>query len=190
MKTIKLAFLATFVVAFAFAGRAEAQSNLQIADSKMWIEGTSSVHDFTCNVNSMTGSVNVNGDVTKVADATVVVPVSQIDCDNKTMNSKVRDALNAGKNPGISFNMVSATPNGANGEWQNLDVKGELELNGTKRPVAMKVQGQKNANGAIVYRGQVPVVMTHYGVKPPTAMLGALKTGDEVQVHFELTLRG
>lgn len=190
MKTINLALLATFVVALAFAGRAEAQNNLQIADSKMWIEGTSSVHDFTCNVTSMTGSVNVNGDVAKVADATIVVPVSQIDCENKTMNSKVREALNASKHPGISFNMISATPNGSNGDWQTLDVKGELEMNGTKRSVAMKVQGQKNANGSIVYRGQAPVVMSEYGVKPPTAMLGALKTGDEVQVHFEVTLRG
>ena len=30
--------------------------------------------------------------------------------------------------------------------------------------------------------------MTDYGIKPPTAIFGRLKTGDEVKVNFELTV--
>ena len=30
--------------------------------------------------------------------------------------------------------------------------------------------------------------MTDYGIKPPTAIFGRLKTGDEVKVNFELVI--
>lgn len=187
MTRVKLFLLFAFV--FVFAGRAQAQGQ-QIADSKMWIEGTSSVHDFTCNVKSVSGTIGVNGDVGSVESATILVPVSQIDCDNGTMNKKVREALNASSNPGISFTLGSATPNGTKDGWQSMTVSGELEMNGTKRPIKMTVEGQRSGNGTIVYRGHAPVNMKDHGVKPPTAMLGALKTGEEVQVHFEVTVKG
>ena len=37
-------------------------------------------------------------------------------------------------------------------------------------------------------KGVVPIKMTDYGIKPPTAIFGRLKTGDEVKVNFELTV--
>jgi hypothetical protein len=36
--------------------------------------------------------------------------------------------------------------------------------------------------------GKVPVTMTTWGIKPPTLMLGALKVGETVTVHFDLQL--
>jgi hypothetical protein len=33
---------------------------------------------------------------------------------------------------------------------------------------------------------EVPILMTDYGVKPPTALLGTLRTGNRVLVKFEL----
>ena len=36
--------------------------------------------------------------------------------------------------------------------------------------------------------GVVPIKMTDYGIKPPTAIFGRLKTGDEVKVNFELNM--
>jgi len=36
----------------------------------------------------------------------------------------------------------------------------------------------------------VPIKMTDYGIKPPTALFGRLKTGDDVKVNFELTIGG
>jgi hypothetical protein len=34
----------------------------------------------------------------------------------------------------------------------------------------------------------VPIKMTDFGIKPPTAIFGRLKTGDEVKVNFELNV--
>lgn len=183
----RLSFTMLLAVLVAIGGRVHAQ---QITESTMRIEGTSSVHDFTCSVKSLTGSIAVNEDVGGVESATIVVPVSQIDCDNGTMNKKVREALNASSHPGISFTLGSATPGGTNGAWQSILLSGELEMNGKKRPIQMTVEGQRNGNGTIVYRGSAPIDMTDHDVRPPTAMLGALKTSAEVQVHFEVTVKG
>ena len=40
------------------------------------------------------------------------------------------------------------------------------------------------AAGASFLTGQLPIRMTDYGIKPPTAMMGTIKTGDDVKVTF------
>jgi hypothetical protein len=45
------------------------------------------------------------------------------------------------------------------------------------------------ADGSIAVRGSVPLFMSDFGIEPPTAMLGMLKTADQVTVKFELALR-
>jgi hypothetical protein len=39
-----------------------------------------------------------------------------------------------------------------------------------------------------VVTGQVVLLMTDYGIKPPTAMLGMLKTDPKVTITFETVL--
>jgi polyisoprenoid-binding protein YceI len=43
-------------------------------------------------------------------------------------------------------------------------------------------------NGTVNATGMVPIKMTDFGIKPPTAMFGTLRTGDEVKVNFALTV--
>ena len=41
---------------------------------------------------------------------------------------------------------------------------------------------------AILTTLMVPIKMTDFGIKPPTAIFGRLKTGDDVKVNFELSI--
>jgi len=43
-------------------------------------------------------------------------------------------------------------------------------------------------DGTVIAKGSVPIKMTDYGIKPPTALFGRLKTGDDVKVNFELSI--
>jgi len=43
-------------------------------------------------------------------------------------------------------------------------------------------------DGSVMAKGLVPIKMTDYGIKPPTAIFGRVKTGNEVKVNFELTI--
>ena len=40
------------------------------------------------------------------------------------------------------------------------------------------------------YDASVPLLMTQFGVKPPTMMMGSLRTADQVIVHFDLVMGG
>jgi hypothetical protein len=46
----------------------------------------------------------------------------------------------------------------------------------------------RQADGSIKATGTVPVKMTAFQMKPPTAMLGAIRCGDEVKVKFDLVV--
>ena len=44
-------------------------------------------------------------------------------------------------------------------------------------------------DGSIALTGSLSLLMTDFGVEPPTAMLGMMKTADQVTVKFELRVR-
>jgi polyisoprenoid-binding protein YceI len=179
--------LALFV-AVVVTPTADAQ-NLRFIDSEVTVEGTSTMHDWTCGVKSFSGSFAINGGgLSGIQDATVAIPVSGIDCDNRRMNSLVRDAFNASQNPAITFSLTD-TKAGTNADgWTRLTITGTLEMNGTKRPVSLVLDGRQNGSG-YEFRGSHKLNMTDFGMRPPTAMLGAVRTGDEVTINFNLKAR-
>ena len=52
----------------------------------------------------------------------------------------------------------------------------------------MNVRGEKLANGQVRLQGEHPLLMTDYGLTPPSAMFGALRTADKVTVKFDLVV--
>jgi hypothetical protein len=57
---------------------------------------------------------------------------------------------------------------------------------GTEKTVNMEVTASRLADGSIRAEGALPLLMTDFGVKPPTAMLGTLRTSNKVTVKFSL----
>lgn len=166
-----------------------AQSFTFDSSSKIWVEGTSTVHDWECQVDQFAGTVNAEAaeaSFATLSTTTLTVPVQGIDCDNGTMNGKVRDAL--GSAP-IRYALSSATVGapGADG-WFPIRTTGQLTINGQTQPVQMTVKGKALDGGRFRLTGEHALKMTDYGVDPPTAMLGTLKTGDQVTVHFDATV--
>ena len=188
---MKRSLLLLAALAFVFVGWADsasAQSYTFQNSSKIWVEGTSSVHDWQCNVAQFAGTVAAepaDAGLASLSGTSLTVPVQGIDCDNGTMNGKVRDAL--GSSP-VRYALKSATPGapGADG-WFEIRTTGDLTINGTTRTVQMNVRG-KATEGGFRFTGQHALQMTDYGISPPTAMFGALKTGDQVTVHFDATV--
>jgi len=46
-----------------------------------------------------------------------------------------------------------------------------------------------NPDGSIACSGSEKLKMTDYKIKPPVFMLGALKTGDVLNINFSLTFK-
>jgi polyisoprenoid-binding protein YceI len=155
------------------------------------IEGTSNVHGWDCTTTQFTGNANgalAETGITGMSALTVSIPVAQIDCDNGTMNTKLRQALRASAAPNIRFVLGNATVSGARANRFTVNTSGQLTIAGQTRPVTFTAQGQVLANNRYRFTGSVPVTMSQFGIRPPTAMMGTMRTGDRVTVRFDVTL--
>jgi len=159
--------------------------------SKLWIEGTSNVHDWECNATVIDATIDIDAAglatpapklVKKVA---VKIPVAAMKCGHDKMDDNMRKALKADKNADILFTMATAEA-AADGKEFSLKMSGKLSIAGQENDVTMDVAATRLADGTLKAVATLPVKMTAYGVKPPTAMLGTIRCGDEVKVKFEL----
>lgn len=158
------------------------------SESKVWVEGTSTIHEWTCDVQKVTGSVvSETTGVVSVTGVNVQIPVEEIACKNGTMDKKTYEALKGKAHPVIEYKLdVSEVLPGSDENHFELRTKGHLEIAGVARPIEMTVSGQRLGDGRFKFSGETPLLMSDYDIDPPKAMLGTLKTGDRVVVHFEV----
>ncbi len=187
--TVLLSALALFVILSAgFAGPTAPSPYTFASGSKMWIEGTSTVHDWECKVDDFAGSFQADYEsLSSIQEINVVVPAGAVNCDNGTMNKKMRDALKTSKHKIIKFNLkqLQVMPV-AGSEKFRLKAAGQLTLAGETKPVDLNVEGERLANGRLLFNGVTTVSMPEFDIDPPTAMLGTIKAGPDVEVHFEI----
>lgn len=155
--------------------------------SRVWVDGTSNVHDWSCDAGSLTATLDAAASasaMTGLSALTVTIPVASLDCDNSIMNGKLRDAM--GTSP-IRFTLSSARVGSPNNGRFLVEADGQLSIHGTSRSQRVRANGQVLSGGRFRFTGEVPVTMSQFGVAPPRAMAGALRTGDAVTVHFDVT---
>ncbi len=166
-------------------------------ESKLWVEGTSTMKAFSCKVPDFALTVKSDGAgavpavlAGKKAVKTVelVVPSAKIDCANGTMNEHMRKAIKAEDNATIKFTLtgynVAANAKGVEGV-----VRGTLFLGGSEHPVDVTAVATDAGNGAIRVTGGYELALSAFDLKAPSLMFGSIKVGDKVQVKFDLVLK-
>jgi polyisoprenoid-binding protein YceI len=178
---------------------ATAQGTTRVAvspESKLWIEGTSTIHDWTCKASTLEAAIEVDAAAVQLAAAppkmlkkvTVKVPVRALKCGHGGMDDNMYKALKADSDPQISYILASFEPaNEAETEF-TLKTIGTLTIAGKENKLAMEVAAIRLPDGTIKATGTVPIKMTDFGIKPPTAVFGRIKAGDDVKVKFELSV--
>jgi polyisoprenoid-binding protein YceI len=95
-------------------------------------------------------------------------------------------AMKADKHPLITFRLDSYTVGAAAG-GTTVTSAGILSVAGVERPIDMVLDVSEHA-GALRVRGTSDLLMTEFGIKPPTMFMGMLKTGDKVTIAFDVQL--
>ncbi|MBI1791481.1 MAG: YceI family protein [Acidobacteria bacterium] len=90
--------------------------------------------------------------------------------------------MDAERHPRITFTSSRVEPGGE----QQFRVTGTLEIRGIAKPCEVAVHLDTLDDGALVLEGRAAIRMTDYGLKPPTAALGAIGTKDLMEVSFKL----
>lgn len=189
-------FLAPIVGTVLLTGSAAVPFQLQ-PESRLWVEGTSTVRSFTCEATDLRGNVAAAAGATSlaiadiensVASASIVASVVGLDCGNGTMDGHLRRALKAPQHPHITFNLTDHRVAGS-GREADVTMTGRLRIAGQERPITIQADAIQEANGGLRVRGSKQLAMTEFGVTPPSLMLGTMKVGDRVTVHFDVLLR-
>ena len=93
-----------------------------------------------------------------------------------------KDGLEVAKYPGIRFVSTSISRAG-----DGFSVQGMLAIRGMEKPATVHVTMKPGEGGTLRFEGKAEVKLKDYGIKPPTAALGAIGTRNEMDVSFTLT---
>jgi polyisoprenoid-binding protein YceI len=190
---LTLAVIAPFAIA---ARSADSPLTLQPA-SRIWVSGTSNVKNFECNAVDPVVTVDapkagavaaVIAGEKAVGAVSLKVAVETLDCGSGTMNGHMKDAMDPKDHPAIEFTLASYELV-KSADSVGVTLTGTLNIHGTPKPVTI-MAGAKNAGGDVLHvTGSYELDMKDYGVKPPSLMLGTMRVGEKVQVHFDLLLK-
>ena len=175
------------IVCLLATGHLHAQYKVDNSKSTMTVSGTSSMHDWESNVETISGTAELvleDGQVIEVNTLTLSVPVNSIKSSKSGMDSKTYEALKEKTSPNILYNLTSASVN-SNG----FSTTGNLTIAGKSKLAKMDVTSTVNTDGSVTFAGSIGVKMSEYDMKPPTAMLGAIKTGDDITIKYSVSFK-
>ena len=176
--------------------RAENELLVVQPESRLWVEGTSTIRSFKCSVTDFALTVNADaGAVPAVLDGKKAVrtveltlPAAQIDCGNGTMNDHMRKALKVEEAPTIQFKLSGYDVAKATAGVEGV-VRGSLSLGGAEHPVDVTAVATDAGDGAMRVAGGYELALSAFDLKRPSLMFGRIKVGDKVQVKFDLILK-
>lgn len=165
-----------------------AQISYHATGVRLVLNGTSSMHDWdmesskgTCSANFI---FNPGGQITGLSGLSFSTPAESLKSDQKAMDKNAYKALKTKENTAISYVLTSAVM----GQDNSIVCKGKLSIAGTTQNTDLVAKAKVNADKSISVKGTKKVSMKNFNMKPPTFMMGAVKTGDEVILTFDITL--
>jgi polyisoprenoid-binding protein YceI len=152
------------------------------------VTGSSSLHNWKMELTAYNSGFNLVKDgnsVKNINNINFSCRVKDLKSESNLMDRKAYDALKADKSPDIKFTGTSVTDLVTNNQKFTGKVKGNLTLAGQTKEVVMPFSGTIN-NNSVSIQATTSMLMSEYGITPPTAMMGTLKTGDKISVNFSL----
>jgi polyisoprenoid-binding protein YceI len=187
MKIKKLAILFMTTILVAHSEFTNAQVS-HVKYYKVTVKGTSTMHDWESTVEKIEShaSYKIKGNqLIDIDDAMLKVTVRSIkSTKGNVMDNKTYDAFDSEKYPFIIFTLKSEKINSSN---LTVSLTGTLEMAGATQPIDLVANYRILANGDLQIIGHREVKMSEYRMRPPKAMMGTIKVGDEVDIHFDVT---
>ena len=187
--------LTAWAVGGALAG---ATAPLAIDSARITISGTSNIHAYTASTTTVHVRCAQLAGAPEGADLwanaftpggveafEVTIPAATLTSPREGLDTNMHKALRVSEHPDIVFRLLRFEPR--EGPAGSLRGIGVLKVAGVVREVALDITTARK-DSTLSVRGQVQLLMTDFGVTPPVAMLGMLKTDPKVTVTFETVL--
>ena len=175
-----------------------ADAPLAVDSARVTIAGTSNIHEYTASTTRVRVTRAQLGPLVAVANFwenalkpggvdvfEIAIPAATLTSPKDGVDKNMHKALKVQQHADITFRLVriesKATPDGV------ARAVGVLQIAGVEHEVALDIT-TKRTGSTLTVQGRVDLLMTDYGITPPKAMLGMLKTDPKVTVTFETVL--
>lgn len=158
-------------------------------DLNLVVSGTSTLHDW--DMKAAKGdceavfTINASGHPTALTSLNFVTPAESLKSEHSGMDKNAYKALKTTQNPNITYTLTSATiaPDGT------IKCMGKLTIAGTTNNADLVAAYKLNADKSITVTGSKKISMKDFKMEPPTFMMGTIKTGNDIVLKFNLTLK-
>lgn len=153
--------------------------------SKFFVAGTSTLHDWEMVSEKAKGQANFvieNGKVKNIKSLSVALKGETLKSGKEKMDENAYKALKTDENPNIKFELdrVISIRNDI------MRLKGDFTAGGTSKTEYIDVK-TKSTNGKLHLVGSFDITFKEFKMTPPTAVMGTIKTGNELTISFDAT---
>ena len=174
------------------------QTPLAIDSARITLSGTSNIHAYTASTTTVRVTraqltcelegPDMWSNALKpgaVEAFEIAIPAATLTSPRDGLDKNMHEALKVKDHPDIVFRLLRFEPgSGAPGTLRGIGV---LQIAGVEREVSFDVTTQREGS-MLKVQGRLLLLMTDFGIKPPVAMLGMLKTDPKVAITFETVL--
>lgn len=181
----RLITLIAAVILFNISVNAQVSYKLSANKSDVAVTGTSTLHDWESKAEKIEGESTIvieDGKLTSIDNLNFTVAVESIKSGKNGMDKKTREAFDFKKHPNITFQLSEITEI----TDSEIHANGTLNMAGATKTISVVGTYSVNSSGELNVEGSKSITMSDYGMKPPTALMGTIKSGDEVEVVFNV----
>jgi polyisoprenoid-binding protein YceI len=178
-------FLLGLLMLLATAGSAQTRYVLAPAPT-LKVSGGSSLHDWDMTTHTAQGEgmFEIEGGQFKTAKSlNLSFQAESLKSGTSGLDKNAYKALKTDKNKEIRFALKEFSGSGT-----SFTAKGDLTIAGVTKPVSFPVS-MTAVGDKLQFEGSVRTRLTFFSIDPPTALMGTVKTHDEVTLSFKTTFQ-
>lgn len=157
-----------------------------LTKSTITIQGTSNLHDWTSKSTGFNVSLIINDN--KIDKLDVIIPVKSIKSGEKLMDTKTYETFSADKYPNITLKLSEVDELKITETTIIATFAGSLSMSGVTKKITLKAVGKKVNENTYRFTSNTSIKMSDFNMKPPVALLGTLKVGNEVKLILDIYL--
>ena len=170
-------------------GKLNAANRTFIQNVTVFITGTSTLHDWEMKSNKghveLSFGFGSNGKLIGLSGLKFSMEAESLKSDKTMMDNNAYKALKTASAKNIVFVLSSSNISQQNETTYQIKATGKLTIAGTTRETDVVANVKYNpSDRSYTITGTKKLKMTDYNVKPPSFMLGTVKTGDEISISF------
>ncbi|MFH7016975.1 YceI family protein [Flavobacterium sp. FlaQc-47] len=185
MKSQKIKIFAFIISFLGIISVATAQKSCTLdSKSTFSVLGTSTLHDWEMKSASGTGTANLtvtNDKLSNIESLSITLLAESIKSEKKSMDKVAYETLKTDKNKNIKYVLKSAEKINET-TWE---LTGTYTIAGTSKVLKTTVKTSITKD-TLTMQGSNKITFNDFGMKSPTALLGTIKTGQDLTLKFNL----